>query len=64
MKVVQIPITKADLFLGIFKAYPGTLKCYETLYTGPLRKLACMNDPESEQIYTQTSYFCMCSKQD
>ena len=22
---------------------------------------ACMNDPESEQIYTQTSYFCTCS---
>ena len=31
-KVVQIPMTKADLFLRIFEAYPGTLKCFETLY--------------------------------
>ena len=26
MKVVQIPMTKADLFLRIFDAIPGTLK--------------------------------------
>ena len=32
MKVVQSAMTKADLFLGIFESYPGTLKCYETLY--------------------------------
>ena len=27
-----LPITKADLFLRIFEAYPGTLKRFETLY--------------------------------
>ena len=33
MKVVQIPMTKADLFLRIFEAYhTGTLKCFETVY--------------------------------
>ena len=29
VKVVQIPMTKADLFLGIFEAIPGTLKRFE-----------------------------------
>ena len=35
MKVVQIPMTKADLFLRIFEAYPaypGTLKRFEALH--------------------------------
>ena len=32
MKVVQIPMTKADLFLRIFETYPGTLKRSEILY--------------------------------
>ena len=27
VKVLQIPMTKADLFLRIFEAIPGTLKC-------------------------------------
>ena len=37
VKVVQIPITiKADLFLGIFEAIPGTLQNVETLLE-PLR---------------------------
>ena len=29
VKVVQISMTKVDLFLGIFEAIPGTLKCFE-----------------------------------
>ena len=36
MKVVQIPMTKADLFLGIFEAIPGTLKRFED-FSGFLR---------------------------
>ena len=32
VKVVQIPMTKADLFLGIFEAIPGTLKCFEDFF--------------------------------
>ena len=32
VKVVQIPITKADLFLGIFEAIPGTLKRFEDFF--------------------------------
>ena len=31
VKVVQIPMTKADLFLRIFEAIPGTLKRFETI---------------------------------
>ena len=32
VKVIQIPMPiKADLFLGIFEAIPGTLKHFETL---------------------------------
>ena len=33
VKVVQIPLTKTDLFLRIFEAIPGTLKRFETLYS-------------------------------
>ena len=32
VKVVQIPMTKADLFLGLFEAIPGTLKCFEDFF--------------------------------
>ena len=32
VKVVQIPMTKADLFLGIFEAIPGTLKRFEDFF--------------------------------
>ena len=32
VKVVQIPMTKADLFLGIFEAIPRTLKCFEDFF--------------------------------
>ena len=32
VKVVQIPMTKACLFLGIFEAIPGTLKCFEDFF--------------------------------
>ena len=32
VKVEQIPMTKADFFLRIFEAIPGTLKRSETLY--------------------------------
>ena len=31
VKIVQIPMTKADLFLRIFESIPGTLKRFETL---------------------------------
>ena len=31
MKVVQIPMIKADLFLRIFESIPGTWKRFETL---------------------------------
>ena len=31
-RLYKIPMTKADLFFRIFEAYPGTLKCFETLY--------------------------------
>ena len=31
MKVVQIPVTNVDLFLGIFEAIPGALKRFESL---------------------------------
>ena len=36
VKVVKIPMPKADLFLGIFEAIPGTLKRFEE---GPLHFL-------------------------
>ena len=32
VKIVQIPMTRADLFLGIFEAIPGTLKCFEDFF--------------------------------
>ena len=32
VKVVQIPMTKANLFLRIFEAIPGTLKCFEDFF--------------------------------
>ena len=32
MKVVQIPMTEADLFLRIFEAIPGTLKRFEDFF--------------------------------
>ena len=35
MKVVQIPMTKADLFLGIFEAIPGTLKRFRMSLSSP-----------------------------
>jgi len=31
-EIVQIPMTKADLFLRIFEAIPGTLKLFQTLF--------------------------------
>ena len=41
VKVIQIPMTKADLFLRIFEAIPGTLKCFE------LNPLECGNTLET-----------------
>ena len=32
VQVVKIPMTKADLFLGIFEAIPGTLKRFEDFF--------------------------------
>ena len=62
-------MTKADLFLRMFEAYPGTLKRFETFYAsfsvktvarhkqsfgGKIISFACISDPESKKIYTQT----------
>ena len=47
MKVAQIPMTKADLFLRIFEAISGTLKRFETLQNAETLLKPLKNGPNT-----------------